>query len=438
MVTTLQKFVFPGLLFLLFSCLTAQAQVIVAGEDDEQEAEPDVAVETEDELKVPEDAMSGSLDDSSGSIESARAVATVLIEQGWRTNGDLRVGYERAETDFRDGSSTTDSSGRGRFRIGGSYGISEKLSVNARLATSCTSDECDPSLTLDPSLDTRSTVDQGTVTFDELYLHLFRREHFDVALGRLQTKFVARAGVFAKSLDRNNGHGFNINWTDGIHGTYHLEDESILHFIAEYNDSDGPSSVRRGPLDFTDSDARVSYFVAWETQNRLGPFTQRGLDISYLPSALLKDGLQTGPIEDYVGIVARFASVRDFGTRGTRWNVAAEIGYAPETPTHAAVGLPGEGDADGFAFTIAASLMDLRPNHNIGLNYGRADAGWLLSPQYRDNEELIEIRYLWRRSRTLALEFRVRWREELEQLESQTQKQDEVDFFARFTMGFSR
>lgn len=438
MVAMLHRFVFPGLIPLLFVCLAAKAQVIVADEDDEQEAEPDIAVETEEELVVPEDSMSGSLDDSSGSIESARAAARTLFEQGWRTSGDLRVGYVRAETDLGDGSSTTDSNWRGRFRLGGSYGISERLIANARLATSCTSDECDPDLTLDPSLDTRSTIDQGTLTFDELYLHLFRREQFDVAFGRLQTKFVARAGVFAKSLDRNNGNGFNVNWTDGIHGTYHLKDESILHMIAEYNDADGPSSIRRGPLNFADSDARVSYFLAWETQNRLGPFTQRGLDISYLPSALLKDGVQTGPIEDYVGIVARFASARDFGTRGARWNVAGEIGYAPETPTRAAVELPGEGDADGFAWTFAASLMDLWPNHSIGINYGRVDAGWLLSPQYRDNEELHEIRYLWRKTRKLAIDIRVRWRKELEQQILETQKLDEVDFFARFTLGFSR
>jgi len=414
------------------------AQEAAVSGDDEQEAATEIVAETEVDLAVPEDAMSGSLDDSSGSIEAARETVDRLIKQGWQANGDLRVGYERAETDLRDGTSSTDTKGRGRFRIGGSVGINEWLIANARIATSCTSEECNPSATFDPNLSTRSSIDEGAITFDELYLHVFRRERFDVAIGRLQTKFVARAGVFAKSLDRNNSNGFNVNWTDGVHGTYHLKDESILHFIAEHNSSDGPSSVRRGPLDFSDSDARVSHFFAWESQNRLGPFTQRGLDISYLPSALLKDGTQTGPVEDYVGIVARSAIARPFGTEGRRWNIAAEIGYAPETPTRAAVGLPGEGDADGLALTFAASLMDLWPNHSIGINYGRADAGWLLSPQYRNNEELVEIRYLWRKRRQLALDFRVRARQDLEQLVGETQKRDEIDFFARFTLGFSR
>jgi len=393
---------------------------------------------TEVDLAVPEDAMSGSLDDSSGSIEAARETVGELIEQGWSAKGDLRIGYVKSDLDLLDGTTTTESNWRGRFRIGGSVGISEWLTGNGRIATSCTSDDCSPSATLDPDLSTGSSIDEGDITLDELYLHVFRRERFDIALGRLQTKFVARAGVFAKSLDRNNGNGFNINWTDGVHGTYHLKDESILHFIAEHNSSDGPSSVRRGPLDFSDSDARVSHFFAWETQNRLGPFTQRGFDISYLPSALMKDGTQTGPLEDYVGVVTRGATARPFGTKGRRWNIAAEIGYAPETQTRAAAGLPGEGDADGLAWNFAASLMDLWPDHSIGINYGRTGAGWLLSPQYRNNEELIEVRYLWRRRRNLALDFRVRGRRDLVALVGESGKRNELDFFARFTLGFSR
>ena len=249
---------------------------------------------------------------------------------------------------------------------------------------------------------------------------------------------MARAGVFAKSLDRNDSNNFNVNWTDGLHGKVHFGNDSIIHLISEYNDKDGPSNVRRGPLDFSDTNSRVSHFFAWESKKRLGPITQRGLDITYLPSALLKDGSLDGRREDYIGLVARFASTRPFGTRGRRWNIAGEVGYAPETPTRSAVGLEGDGDVDGFAWNIAASLMDIWPNHNIGFNYGSTDAGWLLSPQYRDNEELYEIRYQWRKRNNLALELRVRYRDELEQLEGETQKRDEVDFFARFTLGFSR
>ena len=326
---------------------------------------------------MPEDSASGSLDDSSGSLENSREAIEDMLFQGWEVGGDLRVGVVRAERDERDGTSETTESFRGRFRLGGSYKLTDWLRVDARIATSCTSDECNPSATLDSSIDTTTSIDEGTLAFDELYLHVFRLERFDVAVGRLQTKFVTRAGVFAKSLDRNNSNNFNINWTDGIHGTYRLPNGSIVHLIAEYNDPDGPSSVRRGPLDFTKSDARISYFLGWESQRRIGPITQRGFDISYLPSALLQDGVQTGPIENYVGIVARMVTAREFGSEGRRWNVSAEIGYAPETPTRAAVNLAGD-------------------------------------------------------------EARLRWREELEQQVIQLQPRDEIDFFLRFTLGFSR
>ena len=424
-----------GLLVLF--CLSSAA---VAQENDEadQQAAPVTAEESETELVVPEDSLSGSLDDSVGSIEAARGSQTKLMEQGWRVSGDLRVGFIREEKDLRDGTSATETEARGRFRLGGAYNLNEWLIANARLASTCTTDECNPGIGVDNNLDTRSSIEHGTITLDEFYIHVFRRQRFDVALGRLQTKFVTRAGVFAKSLDRNNGNGFNINWTDGIHGTLHLKDESILHLISEYNDSDGPSSVRRGPLDFSDSDARLSHFVAWETQNRLGPFTQRGLDISYMPSALLKDGTESGPREDYVALVARSVIARPYGNKGRRFNIGAEIGYAPETPTRAAVGLPGEGDAGGLAWALSASLMEIWPNHSIGINYARAEAGWLISPQYRDNEELIEVRYLWRKTQKLAFDFRLRGRQDLEQLAAEPRKRDELDFFARFTLGFSR
>ena len=69
------------------------------------------------------------------------------------------------------------------------------------------------------------------------------------------------------------------------------------------------------------------------------------------------------------------------------------------------------------------------------MNYGRVGAGWLLSPQFRQNESLAEIRYQWRRSKDLALDIRVRRRIELEQLELSDQKQNEVDFYIRLTWG---
>jgi hypothetical protein len=170
-------------------------------------------VETEavQEGEDPEDSVSGSLDDSSGSIEAAHDPLKHFVYEGWQRSGDLRLGYVRSESDERDGSEGTESDWRARLRYGGSYNVNDWLIFNGRFAVACTSRDCDPELSLDPSETQVTTVDQGTITFDEFYLHAFRLKRFDVAIGRLQTKFTTRAGVYAKSLDRNNSNSVNIN-----------------------------------------------------------------------------------------------------------------------------------------------------------------------------------------------------------------------------------
>jgi hypothetical protein len=376
------------------------------------------------------DEASGSLDDSVGSIEAGRETL------GQNIQGDLRVGYTYTDEDNRDASDQSASEWRGRFRAGGTYAITEKLIFGGRIASTCSTDECNPDLVFDSTLPNSSSIDNGDITFDQLYIHSFRREKFDVAIGRLQTKFVSRAGVFAKSLDRNDSNNTNVNWTDGVHGILHVNKDWTGHVILQRNQADGTGNVRRGPIDFDDDDSRITYFLAWENVRRYGPINQQGFDITYMPKSLMKDGDRSGRIEDYIGVVGRFAASWPEGSVGRRLNVAGEIGYAPETPTRAAMGLAGNGDTDGFAWLVSVSVVDFRQDHSFGINYGRTDAGWLLSPQYRENEEAIEIRYMWRRSRNLAIDFRARWREELEQLENTARKREQLNVFARFTLGF--
>jgi hypothetical protein len=172
-----------------------------------------------------------------------------------------------------------------------------------------------------------------------------------------------------------------------------------------------------------------------ESRKRTKFFLQRGLDISYLPKSLLKEGELSGLREDYYGIVLRTANRWPERDEGIRLRVAAELGYAPETQTRAAAGLVGDGDVDGLAWNVVLSLMDFRPNHSIGINYGEVDAGWLLSPQFRQNESLVEIRYLWRKNQRLAFDFRIRRRKEMEQQTLTVGKREETDVFIRLTWG---
>src|SRR5690606_34644976 len=78
---------------------------------------------------------------------------------------------------------------------------------------------------------------------------------------------------------------------------------------------------------------------------------------------------------------------------GPRLVAGAEVAYAPKTPLASAVGTGGSGDAGGLAWQLQASLYDFAPRHHIGIAIGGADAGWLLSPDYRPNDRSAEIRY---------------------------------------------
>ena len=367
--------------------------------------------------------------DIESSIDDAKA------KIGWSSRGDFRALVSSTEEDARDGSSIDSDEIIGRLRLEVTWNFTSSLRASARLAGSCTDEDCDLGFVLDRSIP-GTTLERGKFTFDELFLHFFQSESFDIAIGRMQTKLVTRAGVFAKSLDRADSDNAAINWTDGIHGTMRHGNgwESLV--ILQHNTASGASNVRRSPLDFSSSSSRITYVVALENLQAWGPVVQRGIDINYLPSSLLKDGAIGGRVEDYWGIVGRAAAEWPRGSAGIRFRLAGELGYAPETPTRQALGLGGAGDADGLAWNAAASVMDFFPGHDIGLNYGRVDPGWLLSPDFTDNEEQTEIRYRWRTGNVLAIELRARQRKDLQRLESAQQKRDRFDVFLRLTWRF--
>ncbi len=377
------------------------------------------------------------MDDDTADVDVDNSIDMDIAKKGWFLRADLRGGFYSTDTDLRDGSSFSVDELRLRGRLEADIAIQDTLRFKARIAAACSTEDCDPdvklrSTTLDPS-----TTVNGEITVDEIFLHHFR-PRYDIAIGRLQTKFVARGGVFAKSMDRNDSNNVRINWTDGLHATWKSPFGWTSNLILQRNDSEGSSSVRREPLDFQDSDSRISYFAAIENVQPWGPIVQRGLDVSYLPASLLKDGTQQGRIEDYWGVVGRFAARWTVSEkRVMRFRISGEIGYAPETPTKQAVGTGVSGDTDGLGWAVTAALMNFRPGHSIGVNYGRMGAGWLLSPQYGANEELSEIRYVWTYRDNKTLEIRVRRREDQDRLITAQSKRDVLDIFLRMTSRFT-
>lgn len=411
-----------GLLLALTLPATAQTSDESAVESTPAEIAEEEAIEADSD---------GSLDDTMNSIDVIEGL------DGVGRSLDIRVGYFQSEIDERDPTSRSEDFIGSRWRFRAEADISSYLRTVGRIAGICSDEECSPNLVLEDSIPTTNGMAHGDVTLDEAYIHWFRHGRFDLALGRMQTKFVARGGVFAKSLDRNDSHNINVNWTDGLHATFRGKSGWVPNLILQHNSPEGATNIRRGPLDFDDSGARVTYFFGAENLRRTRLFLQRGLDISYLPKSLLKDGSLTGRREDYTGIVVRTANRWPERNEGIRLRTAVELGYAPNTQTNTAAGLVGDGDADGLAWNVVLSVMDIKPNHSVGINYGQVGAGWLLSPQFRQNESLVEIRYQWRKSSQLAVDFRVRHRKELEQQALTDRKREETDYFVRFTWGTS-
>lgn len=358
--------------------------------------------------------------------------------KGLEITGDLRPIYDYFDLEGRDGESESEGSFGARLRVRADIGVTQRIHVGTRVAFVCFTEGCDPEIIVQSASD---GLDSGTLTLDELFLHYAPTTKGTVALGRLQTRFVLRGGVFAKSLDRNDSNNVNITWTDGLQATYRANVGWHSSFVLQRNSSEGSGSIRREPLEFDDSDARVSYFAGTENTQPWGNVVQRAFDVSYLPAALLTDGIPNGRREDYWGLVGRLVFRFPQRSEGVRLRTGFEIGYAPKTQTPDAARL--QSDVSGLAWDIVASLMDFLPGHSIGVNYAQTGAGWLISPQYRPNEELFEIRYQWRPKwkaavfrRPPTIEPRLRWREDLEQLIGSAQKRQVFDMYLRLTWEF--
>jgi len=65
--------------------------------------------------------------------------------------------------------------------------------------------------------------------------------------------------------------------------------------------------------------------------------------------------------------------------------------------------------------------------------FGRAGDGWLLSPDFGANANLVELRYKWAIDKKQALEARVRNREDIDQRVGSLHKREDVDFYLRYT-----
>lgn len=332
----------------------------------------------------------------------------------WKLGGDLRGGYFAVDGTDRAGNETRSEALNARLRVALERGFGERWQLRTRVAARFGSDQDGVRAYLRGYAPTRTGTAFGDVTLDEAYLrYAAPGDGPRVRIGRFQTQF-ALPGVASKGLVRNDSPNIHVNWTDGVHLDVPVAGGWRGHLVAEHRHRLGSGGVARAPLDFSDGDSRVSLFAALQSDRPWGPVDLRVLSLGWMPSSLASAGLAAAPREDYLtahGIVSATWPLRDDGLRLV---AGLEAGYAFTTPPGSVVGTGQPGDSDGLAWQAAASLYDIAPGHHLGLAVGRVGAGWLVSPDFRGNDALVELRHQWRLSKDTSIESRIRERRELE------------------------
>jgi len=359
-------------------------------------------------------------------IDIARNLAVV---------GDARGGYYGSRHTDRDGSEDSTDRLLGRVRAGLEWTPMDAVSARLRLAGRYSTHDNDNYLKIFTTIPDTDGLRAGDATIDQFFVSLRPSPRSEIAIGRLQTCFEL-AGVSAGSLDRCDSPNTDITWTDGAHTTYRSNSGWNWHLIFQRSLESGATNVRLPPLSFADDDSRISYFGVVESNEAYGPIVQRAFDVSYLPSSLMTEGSVSGPVEDYVAFVGRLAAQWPLFKRGAKLLAGAELGYAPHTPKKAAIGTGTDGNSGGLAWQVQLSFLDVFPGHSCALQHGRAQGGWLISPDFRNNEILYELRYEWRIVQNHTLAARFRRRDEMDMLVGAARARRDEDIFVRYTLSF--
>ncbi len=364
------------------------------------------------------------------------AASSTSSANPYKISGDVRLGYFSSDRDDRNKSQNTTDEFRVRIRVGVGAKFSETLSGKVRFAGRYSTDNRNhPYFELFQAIPAGDGLRRGDSTLDQLYLTWKPSSNWKILLGRFQTKFELD-GVAKKSLDRNDSPNTDITWVDGIHAQYKLSDGWKAHTIIQYNSDEGATEVRRGQLNFSEEGSRVSGFFALENKQKWGPVVQRGIDVTYLPDALRVDGTGAGRIDDYWAVLGRISARWPLGNDGMKFQLGGELGYAVNTPTKVAAKTGTSGKVGGSAVQVTFNFLDIVPKHSLGIVVGRVEAGWLLSPDFRNNNTLLEARYLWKINKKSKFEARLRRREDLDDINGALQDRVDVDYYLRYTQKF--
>jgi len=362
--------------------------------------------------------------------------AIAMTQQGVPVKfiGDFRTGYFDKKRNDKDGSTSEQDEWRARIRLGVDVKFKSGFISKLRFAGRYSNEQENSEFVFDGTIPSSDGLKLGQSTMDTAYVG-YNAEKWKLKAGRLQTKSEL-FGVAKKSLDRNESPNTDITWTDGAMFTYNnIGNNWKAHAILQYNQGPNSTNVRRKPLDFSESGSRLAYFFSLENTSPVGSIVQRGFNISYLPDSLQKEGTATGRIEDYWALTAKSAAVWPIYGK-TRFMLAGELGYALNTQSKQALGTGISGDTSGEAMQITVNFLDIVPNHSLGIVYGYVGGGWLISPDFRNNNTLFETRYKWKVSKKFKWEARLRKRQDIDKKVTSIKKRVDVDYYIRATYKF--
>ena len=353
-------------------------------------------------------------------------------------SGDVRFGAFGRDRDERDGVRSRRDELRIRARAGMQLNFSDNISGKMRIAGRYSSDDRFNTYHFEifETIPSDDGLRLGDSTIDEFYLDYHPLDKWNLRFGRFQTKFELD-GVAKKSLSRNDSDNTGITWTDGVHFRYTIPSGWNLHAILQRSKDDGPTTIRRDPLDFEEEDSHITYYFGAEQKAKNKTIIQKGFDITHIPDALQRDGNSSGKIEDYTAVSARLAMQWPINESGTKFLWGNEVGYAFDTPRKSTIQTGGAKDTSGFAFQTSANFINIWPNHSVGIVYGRTGGGWLISGDFGNNQELFETRYAWDVTKNQKFEARIRNREDIDKQINSERKRREWDYYLRYTVKFN-
>ncbi|NKI34423.1 hypothetical protein HFP89_04510 [Wenzhouxiangella sp. XN79A] len=342
---------------------------------------------------------------------SALLVATAA--PAWDVSGDFRTHlYTEAWRDTRDGATESSAESGARFRLRLREAINERCRFQTRFAATVVDEGNDFDFYIRANRDSGTEVNPGTATLDEFFVAC-ESGASEWRVGRMQSNLDS-IHMATRSFDRSQASAINIGWTDAIAYRRNFDNGWYGEALLQYNGRDGNGQTFRGPITFDDSDARIGFFGVLGSDEAAGPILMRALSLTVYPDALAPAGTASAERDDYVMAAFKIGAGWDVDDAGRRLIAIGEIAHAPNTPLKSALGLPGQGDVDGWGWQVGTDLENILPNNSVGINYGQSDGGMLISNDFRQNNELFEFRWQYQVTSALRFEFRYRWRRELE------------------------